>query len=129
MVGMMMMIYLRSFIFPNEDQEFSFFMDQKRTCYDSFYPFKILSRRGVEKLDFEPVTILYGGNGSGKSTALNVIAEKLRLERDSIFNKSNFYPDYLKLCEAEQANDIPEHSRIITSDDVFDYMLNIRNLN
>jgi len=26
-------------------------------------------------------------------------------------------------------NDIPENSRIITSDDVFDYMLNIRNLN
>lgn len=50
--------------------EFEFFMDMRRTCYDSFYPFKILSGNGFERIDFEPVTIFYGGNGSGKSTAL-----------------------------------------------------------
>ena len=75
------------------------------------------------------MTILYGGNGSGKSTALNVIAEKTGIERDSIYNKSNFYPDYVNMCEMQLKEDIPENSRIITSDDVFDYMLNVRNLN
>ena len=69
------------------------------------------------------------GNGSGKSTALNVIAEKTGVKRDSIFNKSNFYPDYINLCDMQLRADIPENSRIITSADVFDYMLNIRNLN
>lgn len=123
------MIYLHTFTFPNEDMEFDFFMNVKRTCYDSFYPFKILSRRNFERIDFEPVTILYGGNGSGKSTALNVIAEKMGIQRDSIYNKSNFYPDYVNMCRMELETDIPENSRIITSDDVFDYMLNIRNLN
>ena len=123
------MIYLREFTFPVEEREFDFFINIKRTCYDSFYPFKVLSRRGLEKLVFEPVTILYGGNGSGKSTALNVMAEKLGIQRDSIYNKSNFYSDYVKMCGMEQAASIPEASRIITSDDVFDYMLNIRNLN
>ncbi|WP_071395114.1 AAA family ATPase [Bacillus tuaregi] len=123
------MIYLHAFSFPNEDMEFDFFMKIKRTCYDSFYPFKILSRNSFETIVFEPVTILYGGNGSGKSTALNVIAEKTGIKRDSIYNKSNFYPDYVNMCEMQLKADIPENSRIITSDDVFDYMLNIRNLN
>jgi len=123
------MIYLNNFTFPTEDMEFGFFMGEKRTCYDSFYPFKILSVHGLERIDFEQVTILYGGNGSGKSTALNVIAEKTGISRDSIYNKSNFYPDYVNMCEMYLETDIPENSRIITSDDVFDYMLNIRNLN
>lgn len=123
------MIYLHSFSFPNDDMEFDFFMNIKRTCYDSFYPFKILSRKGLETIVFEPITILYGGNGSGKSTALNVIAEKTGIKRDSIYNKSNFFPDYVNLCEMQLKADIPENSRIITSDDVFDYMLNIRYLN
>ncbi len=123
------MVYLNVFTFPNKDMEFDFFMNIKRTCYDSFYPFKILSRHGFERIDFEPVTILYGGNGSGKSTALNVIAEKTGINRDSIYNKSNFYTDYANMCDMELEAEIPANSRIITSDDVFDYMLNIRNLN
>ena len=123
------MIYLRSFTFPNAETEHGFFMDIQRTCYDSFYPFKILSKHDLHRLDFDTVTILYGGNGSGKSTALNVIAEKAGISRDAVYNKSNFFPDYVKMCRMNTEEDIPENSRIITSDDVFDYMLNIRNLN
>ena len=123
------MIYLDNFRLPNADMEFQFFMSIARTCYNSFYPFKILSKHGLERLDFESVTILYGGNGSGKSTALNVIAEKACLSRDSIYNRSNFFPDYVKMCRMGLEAEIPENSRIITSDDVFDYMLNIRSLN
>lgn len=123
------MVYLNVFTFPDRDMEFDFFMGIKRTCYDSFYPFQVLSRHGFERIDFEPITILYGGNGSGKSTALNVIAEKTGINRDSIYNKSNFYGAYVDVCGMELETDIPENSRIVTSDDVFDYMLNIRNLN
>lgn len=123
------MIYLNSFTFPKGDMEFDFLLEIKRKCYDTFYPFKVLSAHGLERIDFEPVTILYGGNGSGKSTALNVIAEKTGISRDSIYNKSNFYPDYVNMCEMYLETDLPQNSRIITSDDVFDYMLNIRNLN
>lgn len=123
------MLYLSSFTFPDAELDTSFCMSIKRTCYDSFYPFKILSNHYFERIDFAPVTILYGGNGSGKTTALNVIAEKTQILRDSIYNKSNFYPDYIDLCSIELDAAIPSCSRIITSDDVFDYMLNIRNLN
>ncbi len=123
------MVYLSIFTFPNDEMEFDFFLEVKRTCYDVFYPFRVLSRHNFERIDFEPVTILYGGNGSGKSTALNVIAEKTGINRDSIYNKSNFYPNYINMCGMHLEADIPEDSRIITSDDVFDYMLNVRNLN
>ena len=53
-------------------------------------------------LDFEPITILYGGNGSGKTTALNVIAEKIKAKRDTLYNRSNFFEDYVKMCEVEE---------------------------
>ncbi|MHC1732895.1 MAG: AAA family ATPase [Bacteroidales bacterium] len=122
-------MYLNAFTFPDDEKEFDFFMTVKRMCYDSYYPFKVLSKHGFKRIDFERITMLYGGNGSGKSTALNVIAEKAGISRDSIYNKSSFFSDYVNLCDMILESDIPENSRIITSDDVFDYMLNIRNLN
>ena len=123
------MIYLSHFSFPDIEQEYSFIMELKRTCYDTVYPFQILSRHGLRMLDFEPITILYGGNGSGKTTALNVIAEKLKLERDTAYNRSNFFEDYTKMCDYEVQEKIPRVSRIVTSDDVFDFILNLRELN
>ena len=123
------MIYLTHFEFPHIELEYSFIMGLKRTCYDTVYPFQILSKHHLQMLDFEPVTILYGGNGSGKTTALNVIAEKLGLERDTLYNRSNFFEDYTKMGEFELEQRIPKNSRIITSDDVFDFMLNLRSHN
>ena len=123
------MLYLKQFSFPDSEREFDFFLQQKRTCHDSYYPFQILSKHGLRRLDFEPVTILYGGNGSGKTTAINVIAETLHLSRDTRFNQSPFFGDYTALCAYERKQSIPADSRIITSDDVFDYMLNLRALN
>lgn len=123
------MIYLSHFQFPDVEKEYDFIFKQKKTCYDTYYPFQILSRNSLEMLDFEPVTILYGGNGSGKTTALNVIAEKLGMIRDTLYNRTSFFEDYTKLCSFRTAENIPEKSRIITSDDVFDFMLNLRSLN
>lgn len=123
------MLYLDSFSFPDDGMEFDFILSIKRECYNTFYPFKILSRKELNILNFEPITILYGGNGSGKTTALNIISEKLNLVRDSRYNQSNFFPDYVNLCDYSLVREIPSHSRTITSDDVFDYMLNVRMMN
>ena len=123
------MIYLSHFEFPGAEQEYDFTMSLKRTCYDTVYPFLTISKHNLRMLDFEPITILYGGNGSGKTTVLNVIAEKLGLERDTLYNRSNFFEDYTKMCSYELDCSIPRHSRIITSDDVFDFMLNLRSIN
>lgn len=83
----------------------------------------------MEELTTGALTILYGGNGSGKSTALNIMAEKLSLQRESPYNRSPFYEGYLKLCSYDLLEKVPACSRIITSDDVFDYMLHVRALN
>ena len=123
------MIYLSAFWFPDSDAEFDFRLRVKRTCYDTFYPFGVLSAKGLAELTFEPVTILYGGNGSGKTTALNVIAEKLGLKRDTLYNRSSFFEDYTALCRYDTRKSVPADSRVITSDDVFDYMINLRHIN
>jgi len=122
-------LYLFQFRFPHVEQEYDFIMGQKRTCYDTYYPFLILSKHQLRVLDFEPVTILYGGNGSGKTTALNIIAETLKLERDTLYNRSNFFEDYTRLCSYEAVKKIPPESRMIASDDVFDFMLDLRSIN
>ena len=123
------MIYLSQFSFPDIEEEYDFLMAQARTCYDSYYPFQIISKHRLRMLDFEPVTFLYGGNGSGKTTVLNCIAEKLRLNRDTRFNRTDFFEDYTRMCSYTADYGIPEESRIITSDDVFDFILNMRAIN
>lgn len=123
------MVYLSHFEFPDIEREYDFIFRQKRTCYDTYYPFQILSRHRFCMIDFEPVTILYGGNGSGKTTALNVIAEKLGLQRETLYNRSNFFEDYIQMCDFRIEEKIPKSSAIITSDDVFDFMLNLRSIN
>ena len=122
-------MYLSRFRFADVLKEELFINYTRRTCYETFYPFGVLSAHHLKQIDLEPITILYGHNGSGKSTALNIICEKLGLQRDTLYNRTNFYEDYLKLCEYETEQAIPRQSRMITSDDVFDFMLNLRCIN
>ena len=79
------MIYLESFTLPSADSEESFVLNYpyqlEMQCYNhDVYPFKIFPQKKLRRLEFEPVTLLYGSNGSGKSTLLNVICEKLRMD-------------------------------------------------
>lgn len=113
------MIYLKRFHFLTRTMEDDFFFEQKMTCYDSFYPYRVLSRHQFEQIDFEPVTILYGGNGCGKSTALNIIAEKLGLSRDTLYNRSSFF-DYM--INVRGINDGIDRRR----DELFDEYQNIK---
>ena len=124
------MIYLKRFELPGEDIEWRFFVyGEKRTCFNTYYPFQIFPKMEFEEIEFEPITIFYGGNGTGKTTLLNIIAEKLKLTRNAVFNRSNFFDIYVSTCSTDISRHIPEDSRIITSDDVFDYMIDLRNLN
>lgn len=124
------MVYLNRFNLPDEDNEWRFFVyGEKRTCFNTYYPFQIFPKMEFDEIEFEPVTIFYGGNGTGKTTLLNIIAEKLKVTRNSVFNRSNFFDIYVSKCRADLLRRIPPESRIITSDDVFDYMIDVRNLN
>ena len=124
------MRYIDSFQFPGVENEEQFVNYIRRTCYTSFYPFEVFAENQLRELSFSEITILYGNNGSGKSTALNIMAEKLKAERDTLFNRSSFFGDYIGMCDYEMTFEgSPEEIRMITSDDVFDFMLNLRALN
>lgn len=126
------MVYLQSFVFPNENQEYYFFLKNpkaRRTCYDSIYPFGLFRERELPEFCFEDITILYGNNGSGKSTLLNVIAEKLGLHRSAPYNKTDFFGDFVGMCDYTLDKALPKDSEIITSDGVFERVLDIRRLN
>ncbi len=100
---------------------------------DNAYPCGIFDKKELSEIIFSKVTIFYGGNGSGKSTLLNLIANRLELNRVAPFNSGELFDRYKESCEYVLGHDeegfalrIPSGSRIITSDDVFDYMLAMR---
>lgn len=130
------MLYLESFTLPSKGEESNFLLGApkcRRTCYTSRYPFGIFPQKQLTEVTFSPITIFHGGNGSGKTTLLNLIGETLRLQRGAVFNRSGFWDDYLRLCSLDTApsfrREIRNNSRVITSDDVFDYLLDLRCLN
>ena len=127
-----MTVYLRSFTLASQAQEEDFwdFSNPKarRTCYTTYYPFGVFRRREPGTFTFAPITIFCGGNGSGKSTLLNIIAEALQVQRGTVYNRTDFFDDYTALC-AWESGAIPDGSRILTSDDVFDHLIGIRELN
>lgn len=123
------MISLSRFRFPGEDDEWGFYCGNETPLYSSYYPFGVLRKYNGLELNFAPLTIIYGGNGSGKTTILNVIAEKTGAQRTASYNRSVFYENYLELCEYKVESTLPEERRIITSDEIFDYMLDLRAMN
>lgn len=135
-------MFLKSFTLPDDESEYRIAkrrMQQNGGAFgylENGYPCGIFPDKGIETLEFARLTLLCGGNGSGKSTVLNVIAQKLGLARVSPFNSSELFDAYAEACRYTLAADdegemreIPPASRIITSDDVFDYMLAVRDRN
>lgn len=122
------MIYTSRFVLPSERAEINVVKKEQRTCFNTFYPFNIFPSKGLNKVELEDITILYGGNGSGKSTLINVMARKLNAVRYSEFNDAPLFERYVQMCSVEY-NRIPEASYVLTSDDVFGYVLNARAIN
>lgn len=130
------MIYIKNLSLPPASAEQSHLSDAlevKMTCFNNFYPFGVFQYRFNESIELSHITIFCGDNGSGKSTLLNLIADKLELERTTIYNKSTLYDTYLDMVHIEESlnynKGIYKNSKIITSDDVFDYLFNMRYMN
>jgi predicted ATPase len=110
------LVFLKQFILPSLSEE------EKGNAMTHAYPYGIFPFKKLEDISFKPITIIYGGNGSGKSTLLN---------------SSPFFSQYVKTkCEYSTATDddglnidIPLGSKIITSEDIFNHILTVRNEN
>ena len=122
------MIYMKTFTLPSDGAETGFIMGEKRTCFNTFYPFHIFPGKAFRQIELDGITMFYGGNGSGKSTLINVMARKANAVRYSEFNDSTFFDDFVQMCSVQYTH-TPENCCVLTSDDVFDYALSARSIN
>ena len=114
------MIYLKTFKLSNIKNKNS-----------NIYPFNVLKNKELNVFLFDSITVLYGNNGSGKSTILNIIAHKLNLkgkERSNpkVVGTLDYFEEYAAKCEYELGEyengqkiyRIPENSRYIKSEEI-----------
>lgn len=122
------MIYLKNFKLPNNETE-SNIRDPRQIYNGNYYPLGLFSSKELTNIDFENITIFYGTNGSGKTTLLNVISNKLNASRNNGINKGTNFDNYVSVCKFEMSNNKPAEIKVVSSDDVFDYLLDIRSIN
>ena len=115
------MIYLKRFELPDKEDY-------------SGYPFHLFLQKEFFNIKFDTITIFYGDNGSGKSTLLNIITEtinkdKKEIKRKNDIVKSEYFDMYINKCKYYIENDIPQGSKMICSEDIFQNILSKRNEN
>lgn len=114
------MIYLNSFLFSRQTVK-----------NPNIYPYHVFAEKSERLLLFSPITILYGNNASGKSTMLNIIANKLELEgqeyaTNNQYGNTSYFMNFVEECEFGLGEDeegkklagIPAKSRYIKSEDI-----------
>lgn len=97
----------------------------------NIYPYNVFHRKDIDPFIFAPITVLYGNNGSGKSTILNIIANKLMLTGKEYATSNSFgIVDYCgkfsSECQFSYGEDefgnvfrkFSENSRFIKSEDI-----------
>lgn len=120
MKGDFLMIYLSSFK-----------LSDRSIKNPNIYPYNVFHRKDIDPFIFAPITVLYGNNGSGKSTILNIIANKLMLTGKKYATSNSFeIVDYCgkfsSECQFSYGEDefgnvfrrFPENSRFIKSEDI-----------
>lgn len=125
------MIYLKNFKLLSESEEYAM-ISHKMNIYNDFYPLRIFPEKEFKEIEFEPITIFYGGNGSGKTTILNIISDSIKASRRNLDNKGDFFNDYVEICKYRcELMHLSECKKIkyISSDDVFDYLLDLKAIN
>lgn len=115
------MIYLKKFELPDKEDY-------------SGYPFHLFLQKEFFNIKFDTITIFYGDNGSGKSTLLNIITETINkdkkiIKRKNDILKSEYFDMYINECKYYIENDIPQGSKIICSEDIFQNILSKREKN
>lgn len=123
------MVYLKSFKLLNSEEEMYMLSGETRTYIKNNYPFLIFPNKKLENISFSDITIFYGNNGSGKSTLLNIIANKIGASRNLQLLKGENFINYLKLCKYDMNNSNCFETKMINSEDIFDYLINVKCIN
>lgn len=125
------MIYLKTFNLLNQRQEHDI-MYGTADINENVYPLKLFPYKEFENIEFEPITIFYGGNGSGKTTILNIISDTIKASKRNIVKRNNIFNTYIGCC-ANRFELIHQSEcksiKFISSDDVFDCLLDLRAIN
>lgn len=109
----------------------SFKLSDRNVKNPNIYPYNVFRRKDMEPFVFAPITVLYGNNGSGKSTILNIIANKLILKgkeyaASNSFGIVDYCGKFSSECQFSYGEDelgnvfrrFPENSRFIKSEDI-----------
>lgn len=124
------MVYLKKFTLLDEIQEHNIeFNEERRNIFNNNYPLHLFSSKSFKEINFDKITIFYGGNGSGKTTLINMISQKLNASRKSPIDKGSYFDLYVEHCYYEMSFEQPMEIKLITSDDVFDYLIDVRSIN
>lgn len=123
------MVYLKSFKLLNSEEEMYMLSGETRTYIKNNYPFLIFPNKKLENISFSDITIFYGNNGSDKSTLLNIIANKIGASRNLQLLKGENFINYLKLCKYDMNNNNCFETKMINSEDIFDYLINVKCIN
>ena len=102
------LVYIESFTLNTDDRP--------------VYPYKVISPLGLRCINFTPITILYGSNGSGKSTVLNVIANSIGITRKTEGSTNAYFASYVEKCSYQStAHALPtDDSSFVRSEDIMD---------
>lgn len=95
----------------------------------NIYPYNVFANKNEKCLVFDKLTILYGNNACGKSSLLNIIANKLGLigKEEVIINpREPYFKVFVDECtyglgeneRGQVQQNIPENSRYIKSEDI-----------
>lgn len=98
--------------------------------YNSYYPYQIFEPMGLSHMDLSDISIFYGDNGTGKTTLLNIIARLTGAIKKSRDNYGDLFDKYVSNCSFTMINkEKMVETKMLTSDDVFDRLLDVRAIN
>lgn len=107
----------------------TFKLSDKRVSNPNIYPYNVFANKCEKNLVFNKITIFYGNNACGKSSLLNIIANKLNLigsEKIVINPREPYFEMFVDDCtyglgENERGlkqKSVPRNSRYIKSEDI-----------
>ena len=112
------MIYISTFKLSNE-----------KVSNPNIYPYNVFANKNEKCLVFDKITIFYGNNACGKSSLLNIMANKLELigKEEVIINaRKSYFKSFVEECCYERGENengqriykISANSRYIKSEDI-----------